>query len=401
MATLTPIILLLFSRFLLPYLTTTSYADSTDNNYLNTADLNSSYTLVSENLILNTIDSCWRSNSNWASNRQALARCAVGFGKDAIGGKFGAIYEVNDASDDPVNPKPGTLRYGVIQTQPLWIIFVKDMVITLENELIVNSYKTIDGRGAKVEIAYGPCITIQDVTHVIIHGISIHDCKQGKVGMVRSNEEHVGHRGGSDGDGIAIFGSSNIWIDHCFLARCTDGLIDIIHASTSVTISNNYFTQHDKVMLLGHNDEFTADRIMKVTVAFNRFASGLVERMPRVRFGYAHVVNNQYEGWIMYAIGGSADPTILSEGNYFIGPNNVAAKQVTKRETIDKSWNEWKWRTYKDKFMNGAYFVPSGYGSCAPYYSASQSFVAASAKLVPQLTLSAGPLPCVLGKACS
>lgn len=34
-------------------------------------------------------------------------------------------------------------------------------------------------------------------------------------------------------------------------------------------------------MLLGHNDKFFADKIMKVTVAFNRFGKGLVERMPR------------------------------------------------------------------------------------------------------------------------
>jgi hypothetical protein len=26
-----------------------------------------------------------------------------------------------------------------------------------------------------------------------------------------------------------------------------DGLIDVIHATTAVTISNNYFTEHDKV----------------------------------------------------------------------------------------------------------------------------------------------------------
>ncbi|XP_054778110.1 putative pectate lyase 2 [Prosopis cineraria] len=400
MATLTPKILFL-SCFLLQNLTTTLSADSTDNYYLNTTKLSSSYIPKPKNLILNTIDSCWRGKSNWASNRKALADCAVGFGKDATGGKFGAIYEVTDASDDPVNPKPGTLRYGVIQTRPLWIIFARDMVVTFKNELIVNSYKTIDGRGSKVEIAYGPCITIQGVSHVIIHGISIHDCKPGKAGMVRNSEEHVGQRGGSDGDGISIFASSHVWIDHCFLARCTDGLIDLIHASTSVTISNNYFTQHDKVMLLGHSDEYTADRIMKVTVAFNRFANGLVERMPRVRFGYAHVANNQYEEWIQYAIGGSADPTILSEGNYFIAPNNATAKQVTKRETSDKSWNKWKWRTYKDEFRNGAYFVPSGFGSCAPYYAASQSFIAVTASLVPHLTLNAGPLHCVLGKACS
>ena len=197
--------------------------------------------------LLNVIDSCWRTKPNWASNRQALADCAIGFGKDATGGKYGAIYRVKDPSDDPVNPKPGTLRYGAIQTEPLWIIFDKDMVIRLKNELIMNSYKTIDGRGAKVEITDGPCITIQGVSHVIINGISIHDCKPAKPGLVRSTPDHVGHRLGSDGDAISIFDSSNIWIDHCFLARSTDGLIDVIHASTAIAISNNYFTQHDKV----------------------------------------------------------------------------------------------------------------------------------------------------------
>lgn len=34
-------------------------------------------------------------------------------------------------------------------------------------------------------------------------------------------------------------------------------------------------------MLLGHNDEYTADKVMKVTVAFNHFGPGLIERMPR------------------------------------------------------------------------------------------------------------------------
>ncbi|GAU23849.1 hypothetical protein TSUD_380110 [Trifolium subterraneum] len=348
---------------------------------------------------MNTIDSCWRKNSNWASNRQSLADCAIGFGKNAIGGKYGEIYEVTDPSDDPINPKQGTLRYGVIQTEPLWITFANDMFIKLKNELIVNSYKTIDGRGVKVEIGNGPCITIQGVSHVIVHGISIHDCKPGEAGDVRSSNEHVGYREGCDGDGISVFASSNVWIDHCFLARCADGLTDVTHASTLVTISNTYFTQHDKVMLLGHNDDYSADRVMKVTVAFNYFASGLIERMPRVRFGYAHVVNNRYDEWLMYAIGGSADPTIFSQGNYFMASKKSDAKQVTKRET-DGKWNNWKWRTDGDEFLNGAYFVPSGYGSCAPLYSTDQNFVAAKASLVPLLTLNAGPLDCVANKAC-
>ncbi|RHN72550.1 putative pectate lyase [Medicago truncatula] len=124
------------------------------------------------------------------------------------------------------------------------------MVIKLKNELMLNSYKTIDGRGFKVEIANGPCITIHNVSHVIVHGIMIHYCKPSNPGLVRSSSiEHVVHRQRSDGDGISVFASSNIWIDHCYLARCTDGLIDVIHNSTNVTMSNNYFTLHDKVSI--------------------------------------------------------------------------------------------------------------------------------------------------------
>ncbi|KAL7213571.1 hypothetical protein ACSBR2_016155 [Camellia fascicularis] len=143
---------------------------------------------------LNLIDSCWRTNPKWDSNRRVLADCAVGFGAAAIGGKYGATYVVTDPSDDPINPKLGSLRYSVIQTRPLWIIFARDMVITLKSELMTNSYKTIDGRGVKVEIAYGPCITIQGVSHVIVHEITIHDCKRGKSGTVRNSKFHAGHR---------------------------------------------------------------------------------------------------------------------------------------------------------------------------------------------------------------
>ncbi|KAK4485064.1 hypothetical protein RD792_007672 [Penstemon davidsonii] len=349
---------------------------------------------------MNIIDSCWRSNPNWASTRKDLADCAIGFGSAAIGGKNGAIYVVTDPSDDPINPRPGTLRYGVIQTEPLWIIFANDMSLKLENELMVNSYKTIDGRGAKVEISNGPCISIDGVTNVIVHGISVHDCKPSKPGMVRSTPNHLGQRLGSDGDAIAVFASSNIWIDHCYLARCTDGLIDVTHGSRAVTISNNYFTQHDKVILLGHQDGYTADIGLKVTVAFNHFGPGLVQRLPRLRYGYAHVANNRYDQWLMYAIGGSANPTILSEGNYFAASNDANAKEVTKREVYAAGWKNWKWRSTKDVFVNGAYFVPSGYGSCAPNYLKSQSFVAAAGSLAPALTSDAGPLQCFPRQQC-
>lgn len=163
----------------------------------------------------------------------------IGFGKGTTGGAGGEIYKVTcNTDDDPVNPKEGTLRYGMNQKKPLWIIFEKDMVITLKHTLVVTSDKTIDGRGAKVEIANGGGLTAHTVTNVIIHGIHIHD--------IGETPGFAG-RSGCDGDAITVKSSSKIWIDHCTFSGGPDGLIDITVGSTAVTISNCKFSDHDKV----------------------------------------------------------------------------------------------------------------------------------------------------------
>ncbi|KAM0949568.1 putative pectate lyase [Dioscorea sansibarensis] len=197
----------------------------------------------------NPIDDCWRCDSEWQKNRKRLADCGIGFGRNAIGGRDGRFYVVTDSSDDDaVNPRPGTLRHAVIQDEPLWIVFKRDMVITLKQELIMNSFKTIDGRGVNVHIANGACITIQFITNIIIHGLHIHDCKPTGNAMVRSSPSHYGWRTIADGDAVSIFGSSHIWVDQCSLSNCADGLVDAIMGSTAITISNNYFTHHNEVI---------------------------------------------------------------------------------------------------------------------------------------------------------
>lgn len=145
------------------------------------------------------------------------------------------------------NPKPGTLRHAVIQDVPLWIIFKHSVVIRLQQELIFTSNKTIDGRGVEVHIAHGAGITLQFVKNIIIHNIKIHHIVAAPGGLIRDSADHFGLRARSDGDGISVFGASNIWIDHVSLSKCTDGLIDAIMASTAITISNCKFNNHDDV----------------------------------------------------------------------------------------------------------------------------------------------------------
>lgn len=83
-----------------------------------------------------------------------------------------------------------------------------------------------------------------------------------------------------------------------------------------------------QVMLFGASDSYERDALMQITVAFNHFGKRLIQRMPRCRWGFVHVVNNDYTHWEMYAIGGSKHPTIISEGNRFIAPDNNFAKEV-------------------------------------------------------------------------
>ncbi|RWR97493.1 pectate lyase-like protein [Cinnamomum micranthum f. kanehirae] len=82
---------------------------------------------------------------NWDKNGQRLADCAIGFGKNAIEGRNGSSSSPRTRSSQ---------------------------------ELVMNSCKTIDGRGASVHITNGPCITVHCLTNIIIHGINIHDCKR-------------------------------------------------------------------------------------------------------------------------------------------------------------------------------------------------------------------------------
>lgn len=59
-------------------------------------------------------------NNTRRREKQNAWDCAIGFDRDALGGKNRRLYLVTDPNDyDAVNPRPGTLRHAVIQTEPL------------------------------------------------------------------------------------------------------------------------------------------------------------------------------------------------------------------------------------------------------------------------------------------
>lgn len=110
------------------------------------------------------------------------------------------------------------------------------------------------------------------------------------------------------------------------------------------------------------------------------------------------MVNNDYTRWEMYAIGGSQHPTILSQGNRFVAPDNAFAKEVTKRDYAAESvWKNWVWKSEGDVMQNGAFFKQSG----DPKHKFPSDMIAPKpGKYVSSLTRFAGPLKCVENKPC-
>ena len=80
----------------------------------------------------------------------------------------------------------------------------------------------------------------------------------------------------SEFDNLSLRNASRVWVDHCTFddgqrpdsneptllgqrMQKHDGLLDITRGADLVTVSYNVFEQHDKTVLVGHSDSYTAD----------------------------------------------------------------------------------------------------------------------------------------------
>jgi pectate lyase len=88
------------------------------------------------------------------------------------------------------------------------------------------------------------------------------------------------------------------------------------------------------------------------------------------------------------------------QGNRFIAPDDLNAKEVTKREyTPYDEYKEWVWKSQGDVMMNGAFFNESG-GQNERSYDQLDFIPAKHGKYVGQLTKFAGTLNCHVGMPC-
>ncbi|KAJ8502945.1 hypothetical protein ONZ45_g11304 [Pleurotus djamor] len=104
------------------------------------------------------------------------------------------------------------------------------------------------------------------------------------------------------GDNIAIQSAHQVWVDHVDLSSDMDhdkdfydGLLDITHGCTGVTVTNSRLHDHWKGSLVGHSDSNGSEDVaITVTYANNHFFN-LNSRTPSFRFGTGHIFNNVFD----------------------------------------------------------------------------------------------------------
>ena len=145
--------------------------------------------------------------------------------------------------------------------------------------------------------------------------------------------------GGSDL--LSCRASKNCWIDHCDFTDGMDGNFDITQSSDFNTVSWCTFSytersyMHQNTNLIGYSDREPIG-FLNTTFAFNWWGQGCVQRMPMIRVGKIHMLNNYFS---CTTAGNCINPRknseVLIEGNYF---EKGVRRYYSQNDAISVTW---------------------------------------------------------------
>ncbi|GAB3936537.1 pectate lyase family protein [Micromonospora vulcania] len=204
---------------------------------------------------------------------------------------------------------------------------------TRQTQINVGPNTTIIGlRGARLT---GLTLMIDRASNVIVRNLTFVDARDCFPAWSPTDGEAGNWN--SQYDQISVRRSEHVWIDHntftdgdnpdsgqpTYFGRpyqVHDGSLDVTHTASLVTASWNRFTGRDKLMLIGSSNTVGPDvGRLKVTLHHNLF-DGVLQRLPRVRFGQVDVYNNHYRlggADFQYALGVGVQSALYAQNNFF------------------------------------------------------------------------------------
>ena len=306
------------------------------SNYAN-PDLVISYNTTTNAITLKTYTGA--NNQKWKLNCDGLdgfaGNCLVQEGEKAgtIGGLLGEIVYVSNLSQ---------LKSALLSTKPLTIVITAniDNCNSEMYDLRIEDNKTIIGSYGANRLT-DPRLRTDDYfkeeavsNNIVIKNINFN---------IAEREDVVA---------FAVYGSRNIWIDHCSFNCSLDLYYDEVgkfiwvnrceYASLDpdfVTISYNEFNHRFWGIAFGA--KYTAED--RASAMYNKFTS-VVHRAPQLGNGTLHVLNNSYyrndstlynDGYASIKCG--AGSAVYSDSNRFVGYRKESSGYWDMEVTVDSS----------------------------------------------------------------
>ena len=142
-------------------------------------------------------------------------------------------------------------------------------------------------------------------------------------------------------DLVSFNGAKHCWVDHCSFSDGMDGNFDITQSSDFNTVSWCTFSytersyMHQNTNLIGYSDREPTG-FLNTTFAFNWWGPGCVQRMPMIRVGKIHMLNNYFSSTTATnCINPRMNSEVLIEGNYF---EKGVRRYYSQNDAISVTW---------------------------------------------------------------
>jgi pectate lyase len=142
-------------------------------------------------------------------------------------------------------------------------------------------------------------------------------------------------------DLLSFNGAKHCWVDHCSFSDGMDGNFDITQSSDFNTVSWCTFSytersyMHQNTNLIGYSDREPTG-FLNTTFAFNWWGQGCVQRMPMIRVGKIHMLNNYFSSTTATnCINPRKNSEVLIEGNYF---EKGVRRYYSQKDAISVTW---------------------------------------------------------------
>ena len=229
--------------------------------------------------------------------------------------------------------------------------FVTNDIITALNKAGVPNMSTHDGGGMLPNGQFVREETEYNTRKIIIELTGDQSESYRRSGILTVRQENIIIRnltfvgpgsidvGGSDL--LSFNGAKHCWVDHCAFSDGMDGNFDITQRSDFNTVSWCTFSytdrsyMHQNTNLIGSSDREPTG-FLNTTYAFNWWGQGCVQRMPMIRVGKIHMLNNYFS---CTTAGNCINPRknseVLIEGNYF---EKGVRRYYSQNDAISVTW---------------------------------------------------------------